>query len=37
VENAMIAVIDLPNLLALQVDDDGDNAEPKSVVSTSKR
>jgi purine-binding chemotaxis protein CheW len=37
VENAMIAVIDLPNLLALQVADDGDNAESKSVVSTSKR
>jgi purine-binding chemotaxis protein CheW len=39
VENAMIAVIDLPNLLALQVDDGGESAgvEPKSVVSTSKR
>jgi purine-binding chemotaxis protein CheW len=39
VDNAMIAVIDLPNLLALQVGDDSETAgaEPKSVLSTSKR
>jgi len=35
VDNAMIAVIDLPNLLALQLADDGENqgAGPKSVAS----
>jgi purine-binding chemotaxis protein CheW len=39
VDSAMIAVIDLPNLLALQVGDDGETAgaEPKSVLATSKR
>jgi purine-binding chemotaxis protein CheW len=39
VDNAMIAVIDLPNLLALQLADDGENpsAESKSVVSAQGR
>jgi hypothetical protein len=39
VDNAMIAVIDLPNLLALQVADDGENpgTEPKSAVSAQRR
>ena len=39
VDNAMIAVIDLPNLLALQVADDGENPgrEPKSAVSAQRR
>ena len=39
VDNAMIAVIDLPNLLALHVADDGENPgpEPKSAVSAQRR
>jgi purine-binding chemotaxis protein CheW len=39
VDNAMIAVIDLPNLLALQVSDDGENSgtEPKSAGSAQRR
>ena len=39
VDNAMIAVIDLPNLLALQVADDGENpgTEPKSALSAQRR
>jgi purine-binding chemotaxis protein CheW len=39
VDNAMIAVIDLPNLLALQVADDGENpgTEPRSAASAQRR
>ena len=39
VDNAMIAVIDLPNLLALQVAADGENpgTEPKSALSAQRR
>jgi purine-binding chemotaxis protein CheW len=39
VDNAMIAVIDLPNLLALQVADDAENpgTEPRSAVSAQRR
>jgi purine-binding chemotaxis protein CheW len=39
VDNAMIAIIDLPNLLALQLADDGDHpgVEPKSAASARRQ